>query len=215
MPRPLPPLADDFSREIDQAIDLTRRIEAAQVALRGAGPAGGEIGITGLELAYELAYLRIFLAWESLLEGSFHRFLCGYTRSGVQEVRAGGAAYARTVAQAETLVLGTRQYILWHNPARVIQRADRFFVASNYRLVIASAQARLEQFAAVRHRVAHSQEHARVACDLATVGLAGKRYKGSRPGRFLRDTVPLSSPPERWLVSISDELLSLAQQICT
>lgn len=214
MPRPLPALADDFEREIAQAIDLTSRIEAAQLALHGLGALRGEIGLTGLEQSYELAYLRTFLAWEVFLESTFYRLLCGYTSLGVQEIRVGGAAYTRTFADAEAAVLGGRGYVLWHNPDHVIARADRFFQPGQYRLVIASATTRVGYFAAIRHRIAHSQDHAKRTFDQVTASLAGRRYRASRPGRFLRDWAPGAHPPERWLHVISDEMLGLARQIC-
>ena len=77
-------------------------------------------------------------------------------------------------------------------------------------MVIASNLSRLEQFAAIRHRIAHAQEHARIQFDLATMSLAAKRYKGARPGRFLRDW---ESPSRRWLDAIADELKYLSVQI--
>lgn len=214
MPRPLPALSGQFLAEVSKALDFTRRLEAAQVALGGKGALAGEIGLTGVELGYELAYLRVFLSWEDFLESTFYRLMCGYSRAGIQENKAPGFTYSQSLSEAESLVLGNRDYVLWHNPAAVIGRADRFFIDSPFRLVVASAQARIEYFASVRHRIAHAQEHAQTVFDQTTVSLAGRRYKGSRPGRFLRDWVPTAAPPARWLVSICDELSGLAQQIC-
>src|SRR6185312_8598146 len=103
----------------------------------------------------------------------------------------------------------------WHNPKHVITRAQQFLSGSRYELTIASTQSRLELISAIRHRIAHSQKHTELKFDQATMTLSGKRYPKSRPGRFLRDTVPGSNPPVRWIAKLSQELASLSYQICS
>lgn len=214
MPRPLPRLADDFERELNQATGLTTQIETARVVLLGFRDARAEISLTAIELTYELAYLRTFMAWEYFLEGTFYRLLCGYTRLGSQERPKGGAAFSPTIAAAAATVMAGRDYVLWHDVAKVIRRADTHLDPGNFRLVLASASGRLNHFAAVRHRIAHIQEHGQREFDKTTTALTGRRYRASRPGRFLRDWVPAAVPPKRWLHAISEELLGLAHQLC-
>ncbi|MBY5592056.1 hypothetical protein HFO49_32310 [Rhizobium leguminosarum] len=167
-----------------------------------------------IELAYELAFLRVFMAWEVLLEGAFLRFMCGFMHSNGQEPLAAGKAYQPTISDAETYLLNGRQYLLWHNPTHVINRAGGFFSNSRFELILASAQHRVEHFATVRHRIAHSQKDAAAKFDTVSMLLAGKRYMGSRPGRFLRDWQVGINPPQRWFASICLELESLSHQIC-
>ena len=102
---------------------------------------------------------------------------------------------------------------MWHNPTAVILRSQQFFPASRHEVVVASSTARLENIAAVRHRIVHGQKDARLNFDNATMRLSGKRYRGARPGRFLRDWDVSSTPSKRWLESIGDELCGLASQI--
>ena len=64
MPRPLPLLANEFAAEIGKAEQLVRRLEAARIALNSGRTKQPQIGLTSLELIYELAFLRIFLGWE-------------------------------------------------------------------------------------------------------------------------------------------------------
>lgn len=215
MPRALPPLANHFATEIAKAEHLVRRLEAAHVTLSSLGKAHPQIGLTSIELSYELAFLRIFLAWEIFLEQTFLRLLCGYAPlGGVQEQLLPGITYSRNIAAAETMVLGGRNFRLWYNPAHLIGRARGYFANGNFEFVISSNQSALEELAAIRHRIAHAQEHARQEFDDATMSLASRRYPGSRPGRFLRDWRRNSVPPSRWLSSISADLLGLARQIC-
>jgi hypothetical protein len=154
------------------------------------------------------------MEWEVLLEGAFHRFMCGYAHSGGQEPLIVGNSYSNKISDAEATLLNGRQYLLWHNANQVISRAAGVFNNSRYEQVLASAQQRLMHFAAVRHRIAHAQQDAANKFDLASMSIAGRRYAGARPGRFLRDTKAGANPPSRWLSEIFGELEHLAQQIC-
>jgi hypothetical protein len=79
--------------------------------------------------------------------------------------------------------------------------------------VCQSNLARLEAFAAIRHRIAHGQDDAKTKFDAATMLLAGKRYYGSRPGSFLREFDASLTPSRRWIEIISNELVGLISQI--
>jgi hypothetical protein len=214
MPRILPALADEFDSEVSKANLLARSLESAQVILSQSGNSS-QIGIAAIELTYELAFLRMFLAWEVFLEEVFLRLICGYApRGGAPEPLAPGQTYRRTIGDAETDVLRGKAYRLWHNPSEVINRARGFLSGSNFELIIASKQSDLDDYAAIRHRIAHAQEHARVRFDSVTMALAARRYRGSRPGRFLRDWKTRAIPPTRYLTAISNDLAALARQIC-
>jgi hypothetical protein len=78
---------------------------------------------------------------------------------------------------------------------------------------VLSARSSLEVFAAVRHRIAHGQEDARRKFDLATMNLCGKRYRGSRAGKFLRDWDTSTAVSLRWLESMATGLEGLSSQI--
>ena len=110
-------------------------------------------------------------------------------------------------------MLAGQSYLMWYDPSKVISRATRFFIGSTHQAVIASSSSRLTALASVRHRTAHGQLDAKTKFDNATKMFAGKRYKGSRPGRFLRDKVSGGPIPQRWLDLFAQELIGLASQI--
>lgn len=207
----MPQLAQTYCAEVDRALDLAGSIETVRITL---SPTQRITAISRfqLELVYELAFLRVFLAWEGFLEDSFVRYLCGYAARSGQETMKNGHFF-RTIAAAHTAIRQGQPFLLWHNPHKVIDRARYWFVNSRHETVISSIQGRLESFAAVRHRVAHVQAHSAAAFDHATILLVGRRYPGSRPGRFLRDWVPNVTPPTRWLTLIGHELSGLASQV--
>jgi hypothetical protein len=212
MPRRLPQYDREFVRRVGFALSCIDHIEQAR--LLGLQSGANLITLADLEYTYELAFLRIFLAWETLLEEALIRLICGYSRPSGQEPLIPGTTYHRTIADAEAAILGRRNYELWHSPAQVIQHARQFLSSSRYELVIASASSRIAHMAGIRHRIAHSQSHAERQFDVATMSLAGKRYRASRPGRFLRDWVSGVSPPSRWISALARELGNLAAQIC-
>jgi hypothetical protein len=213
MPRPLPRYDQKLANSIAFAMDYTIRIEHARVA--GAVGGASRVTIGDLEFSYELAFLRIFLAWEVLLENALLRFISGYRHSGGLEPLKAGLVYYPSLAMAERALLGGRRFQLWHDPAQVMVRARRFLIGSRYELILASAQGRVEQLACVRHRIAHSQRDAQVRFDAVTMALAARRYRGSRPGRFLRDRTMMGGQSVRWISVISSDLESLAHQICS
>lgn len=212
MSRRIPHLHLSLAAKMESSVGLLRRIEIARAKANHLD--ADRIKLHDVELAYELAYLRIFVEWEVFLEKALSRFMCGFEHSGGMEPLKTGLGYARRISDAKNALLNNRDYILWHNPDKVIQHANRILNGSRFEIIIASARVSLENFAAIRHRVAHSQEDAAVKFDRATMVIAGRRYRASRPGRFLRDWNPSVAHPQRWLSTIRDDLLSLATQIC-
>lgn len=220
MPRQIPRFDQRLAIQAQLAIGLVRAGERAR-ALGGA-IAKQEWTISRLEWLHELAYLRVFAAWEMTLEAVFCRSLCGYVSNVGQETLVaglvpGGGHYS-TLAAAEAAMLEGQQFKLWHDPTKVITRCQRFFMSgpgypAAIQTTISSDMARLTHFANIRHRIAHDQKDAKAKFDAATVALTGHTYPASRPGRFLRDKDVSTNPPRRWLDVVVLELVSLANQI--
>lgn len=209
----MPALGAEFRQRASSALALAEIGEVARYeAPRGSRTRLG-LHPARLESLYEMAFLRVFVGWEAHLEQAFLRYLCGYTSSHGAAQLAPGRAYEPSLAAAERTVLGTSSYVLWHSPARVAARSQRYFASSPVEAVVLSNAARLEAFAAVRHRIAHAQTDARTKFDAATMSLAGRRYAGSRPGSFLRDWDRSTAPHQRWLERLANELTALAAQV--
>lgn len=209
----MPGLAAEFRDRVAAAIKLAQIGEIARAEALPKSQTRRNLHPTRLELLYEMAYLRIFVSWEAFLEQTFFRYLCGYTSAVGGAVLAPGRNFETTIAAAEAAVLGGNRFVLWHNPNKVIARATRFFANSPIQAVILSNTSRLEDLAAVRHRITHTQTDARTNFDAATMTIAGKRYSGSRAGAFLRDTDPSTTPSLRWVEQLGNELQKLAAQI--
>lgn len=165
-------------------------------------------------LLYELAYLRAFNQWEVFLDAVCQRYLCGYKFMGHQENPL--ARFTSNLSAAETALYGGRPFALWHNPQEVIRRANAHFAPGNrIANVLGSALADLTNFAAIRHRIAHDHEDARVRFDAACMRLAARHFPGSRPGAFLRLRTVRGAPPVplSWLERICGDLGALSAQL--
>jgi hypothetical protein len=210
MPRYLPLMADQLQTDFSKLSSFLQRLEVNYATVQ---VPQSRITLSGLELAYELCYLKAFLLWEVFQEQVFLRLLCGFHSNGGGEPRIAGAPYFRNINLANAAVLGGRDYRLWHNPLGVVRISDQFFTpASYFRQTIQINRVALERYAAVRHRIAHAQNHAEAQFDVATMGLAGRRYPASSAGRFLRDH--RAGQAERWMTYITNDLVSVAHQFC-
>jgi hypothetical protein len=123
-------------------------------------------------------------------------------------------AVCATLPAAKIRVYGHNQYLLWHNSAKVIARANAHFIAGNrVAAVVGSALGDIERYGYVRHRIAHDHADARHKFDTATMHLIGRRFPGSRPGAFLRSRTAYNGFNSTWLERISGELAALAAQL--
>ena len=213
MPRQMPSLQAEFDRQAAEAMKLAEIGEIARAEAGAESQTRRLFHHSRVELLYELAFLRMFIAWEGFLEQVFLRYLCGYVSRHGTAIPQAAVSLSPTLAHAEAVVLAGKDYVLWHNPVLVADRCQRMFQTCTMETVLRSSTARLEAFAAVRHRIAHAQADARRKFDAATMVIAGRRYKGGRPGAFLRDRDPSATPQLRWLELLGTELQGLASQI--
>ena len=209
----MPNFGADFRLRLSDALKLAEIGEVARLEAARGSRTRANLYPTRLEALYEMAYLRVFVSWEAFLEQIFLRYLCGYTSTIGIATPIAGTGYLPTLSRAEQAVLGGNAYVLWHNPGRVVARCRKFFVVCTVENVVLSNIARLDSLAAIRHRITHAQEDARRKFDLATMSLAGKRYRGARPGAFLRDWDRSVTPSVRWLERLTLELDGLAAQL--
>ena len=155
MPRRMPPLATELAADITRALALARLGEVLRAGAVHGAPAM-QLHPRRLEALYEMAFLRVFVAWEVFLEQTYYRYLCGYI-SAVSPHALRQAAI-RNLAAAEVFVLGPHPYVSWA-PRRTITRARSHIVGSAHEMVLNSSITRLEWFTTIRNRVAHKGKH--------------------------------------------------------
>lgn len=160
MPRRMPRFDHLLSTQAQSAIGL---VKAGEIVHLSGGPSlRKEWSTVRLEALYELAFLRVFAAWEMCLEAVFYRSLCGYASATGQETMLKGS-YFPSLSAAELAALGPKKsYLLWHDPQQVINRCRGYMAAGPclQETTIASNLARIGQLSATRHRIVHNQNDA-------------------------------------------------------
>lgn len=210
MPRRMPNLVGDLQRSFGEARGFVATIERIRSLQAGRVK---PLTVNRARFAYEAAYLRAFAAWENFLEESFLRYLAGYSSSAGPETIVAPYAYAASLHDAETVVLNGKKYLLWHNPAEVVARAQRYFKLGRHEQTLDSVLSRVKSFATIRHHVAHQRAGTAHDFDQACIHLCGFRCPGSRVGTFLRKFVPHVTPAKRWFDLVLTDLESYAAQI--
>jgi hypothetical protein len=213
MARCMPALEAAFRQRVADAMRIAQIGEIARAEACAGSQTRRDLRAHQIELLYEMAFLRIFVAWEAFVEQAFLRYLCGYRSRIGAAVLLPGVSYSPTLADAERAVLHGRSYVLWYNPQQVVQRSQQVFTSCPIETVVLSNSAHLTSMAAVRHHIAHLKTDTRRQFDIATMAIAGKRYRGGRPGAFLRDWDVGATPGARWLDQLGRELQGLATQI--
>ena len=211
MGRAMPNYAQVFAERVRDSLDLIGAVESARVSLSTLETQRLSLSIHRTELIYELAFLRIFVHWESFLEETFMRYLCGYECAGISETPC--AHFFKTIADAQKDVNRGRPFILWHNPYEVEKRAKQYFDNGRHENAIAANLSRLKWLSFVRHRIAHANDDARRNFDTACMSLCGRRFRGGRPGRFLRDWTGGAHGSQRWLEVLAEDLSVTASLI--
>src|SRR5258707_6463296 len=117
MPRRMPQYAAAFERHVLDALKLAH---AGELAAHSS--ARSEWHIARVEYLYELSFLRTFIEWETFLEQTFLRYLCGY-QSTHGTYRPISGRYCPSLRRAQNLIFGASGFALWHNPARIVLRS--------------------------------------------------------------------------------------------
>jgi hypothetical protein len=212
MPRRMPELAKQFRVYTEEATELARGTERIRVQGATTPLIRQELSLGRIYLIYEMAFLRIFAQWETFLEASFLRYMCGYSSiAGYRPQLLQPACKELTIAKR--ILFGPRPYLLWHDPNKIAQRSRDFFSQGRHETVVLSNAVRLQWLASIRHRIAHDQEDAKSKFDIACMNLCGRRFRGGRPGMFLREWTSVNNQKIRWLEAAGEELVNLADQV--
>jgi hypothetical protein len=203
----------NFARRVDETLKIISSTEVLWLTAPPTSAVRRQLKVGQLEALYESVYLRIFSAWESFIEDVLVRFMSGYSTPTYRPVLVPSCPRARSVRGARVHLYGSRNYLLWHDPTSSANRIARYISGSPVEVVIRSRQARLQAFAAIRHRIAHDSDDSKTKFYAAALMLASSDF-GGQPGKLLRAadmTDPLNQP--KWIRVIADELIDTAHSI--
>jgi hypothetical protein len=197
-----------FDKGVLEAEKIVSNVEALWQTAPRRSDVRRQIGEKELCALYEMTYLSVFGHWESFIEDCLTRMIVGQG-STAYTPRLLHPPRARTLREARARVLGGRRYLVWHDPAAAATRVADHLAGSPLQATLLAEQTTIENYAAIRHAIAHRSGDVQQGFEAAAQSLTGVRH-GS-PGLLLRTqdhTDPLN--PVRWLRRISSDLRQLA-----
>lgn len=212
--RPMPDLGSQCVRSFNESLQIASATETLWLTAPPASVVRKQLKVAQMEALYEATYLRVFSAYESFLEKSLARFMAGYTTPAYVPVAAAGSQMVGTVKAALGVLYGGRRYLLWHDAKTVIKRSRANLVGCPVESVLAANKVMLDDYAAIRHHIAHNSTDSAAQFTAAALRLTGSEH-GKRPGRLLRApdiSDPLNQP--KWIRSIVDDLSATVLAIC-
>jgi len=150
-----------------------------------------------LEIIVEMAFLRIFVAWESFLEESFIRYAVGAASPSGYTLNA--LIHPQNIGHALELVLSGRDYVPWNSASEVTRRSALYFQDGEpYRSALETAATELDEMNTIRNRITHKSINSKSNFNAFIRRKFGHGVRGMTPGRFLL-TLPSSPPPNTFL----------------
>jgi hypothetical protein len=138
-----------------------------------------------VDLIFELAFLKIFIAWEQFLENTFIRYMCG--ASSLSGKKLARIVSVKHLDDALRVICGERPYADWATVEIVVDRANRFFDSGEpYATPLQSAAAELTNIRRIRNHIVHHSSKSREDFNKLLVSTYGFRPQGMTAGRFLR-----------------------------
>jgi hypothetical protein len=170
-------------------IDLCTSLPAALRAYRRPGRPASGLPPHQLAQIGELACLRLFLAWETFLEETFVRYMCGArASSGYAPTRF---VMPRAMEHARDMTEAGKQFAPWaHSPTVVARAALYFDHGEPYASALTPAQLELEDLRLIRNRIAHSSERSQEQFRTVVRRRLGYVPRGMGPGRFVLSAAP-------------------------
>lgn len=138
-----------------------------------------------VEIITELAFLKVFIAWEFFLEESFIRYLVGAkSPSGYSPERS---VNPPNMEIAKKIILGQRrEYIKWNSASEVIARSEIYFKDGEpYGSVLKGAAIDLNDMNVIRNRITHMSTISKDKFNNFVRRRFGHGIRGMTPGRFL------------------------------
>jgi hypothetical protein len=146
------------------------------------------------ELVIELAFLRIFIAWENFLEDSFFRYLVGgKSYSGKSPIKF---INPPTIKKATEIVTGEKnKYIKWNLSEENITRSEIYFKNGEpYKNTLQTISTDIKNMNTIRNRITHRSKASKDNFREFIRQECGHGIKGMTPGRFLLRNNPKTKP---------------------
>lgn len=140
-----------------------------------------------MSLAYEMAFLSGFVAFERFIEEQFLFLLLGKPLSTGRKAPRRIAPVSESIARS--IVYGGRSYVDWMPYERTSQRAEVFFREGYpFKRIDAADKQIIERMGAIRNAIAHQSAHAQKRFVEVVSTVLVLRPKERRPSVYLRSS---------------------------
>jgi hypothetical protein len=210
----MPALGTKCVQDFNTTLTLAANTETLWLTAPPARVVRKQLKAVQLEALYEATFLRIFSAYESFLEDSLAHFMAGYSTSTYTPTAAPTATLHRSLKSARAALYGKKRYLLWHDVGTTIKRAQVNISGCPVEMALTGNQSNLEDYASIRHHIAHNSRDSATQFAAAANRLTGSTHR-LRPGHLLRAPDirdPLNQP--KWIRTIVDDLATTVLQIC-
>lgn len=190
----------EFKRHIAKSFELIQKVNNG----------GSSFTQDQIYLIFELSFLRIFLAWEQLVEDTFIMYILGRkTKKGYRPqtyVKPKDEKHAYDIAR-----LG-RDYTDWTTPSSVIEKAELFFKdGMPYKDALKPANQDIQDMKTLRNAIVHMSQDAQEKFESLVRNKEKYFKKGVTPGKFLSTTV--KNDQRTYISYFGDLLLLLSEKI--
>lgn len=209
MARKLETALGDFLCSVREAERLAADADRWSIAPAGARPL---ITSKRRDSMIEIAFLRMFLAWEVFIEQSFVLYVMGAKPLRGRSLQR--FVFPPTRSKAEEWLTDGRDYATWGSAAAVGQRAERYFRDGRpFAEILRANQNFLDETRFIRNAIAHRSGDAFERFEVLVRNRLGALPANTTVGSFLATAVPVSAPPQAFWEFYLLKLTQLAESI--
>lgn len=202
-----------FQRELDYSRKLVNLAQDVHQAYRP--QRGSKLSATEVEHITELAFLKIFVAYEHFIETVFLKYMVGgESRTGYKPRRY---VFPKDEKHAKTMILQDYSaFADWSTPSKVKIRANYCFRNGEpFSQNISAIEQKLGDMKTIRNAITHSSQEAKEKFEIVA-----RRFLTTLPpirnftvGRFLLSQNPNVNQPQKIIDIFIDELKNFSEQI--
>ncbi len=160
----------------------------------------------------ELSFMRLFLTWEGFIEEAFILYLLG--KEAPNGFRPSRHATPLNRQHAIELLASDARHTDWTAAAKIVSRADRFFLNGEPFVAVIRPQSNLlDNMKTIRNALSHDSEEAFGKFQTLVRNELTFFPNGMVPGTFLATTKPHVTPPVTFLQFYADTFRSMAESI--
>jgi hypothetical protein len=203
---------NDFVKSIDALLSLDQKNQERLASSSGRIPQN-DISYQQLILLTEGIFLSAYRDFESFLEDIF--ILYTQSKATLSNKEAKSFLNPKNFKHAYELISSGKEYLDWTSPSVVLRRAETYLKDGEpIKPSFTSNQTVLNQMKSIRNHIAHNSDKSLGQYRKVLQAVYGTiPLKIPRPGKFLLQMVPSSSPPNHYLVYYLNILLTVAEDV--